>query len=69
MEWILPNVLPWRCDGGIAGKFLKAATSLMMKPVKWLKIKREIQICMFASGAKTLKELDMTRIIEIKGEQ
>ena len=56
--------------GGIAGKFLKAAAVSYDETTQMAReIKREIQICMFASGAKTLKELDMTKIIEIKGEQ
>lgn len=56
--------------GGLAGRFLKAA-SISLDEVNRLvwEIAREIRICMFATGAKTLKELDQSKLIQIKGEK
>ena len=53
--------------GGMAGRFLKAsAVSLEETHLNVHEVIREIKICMFASGAKTLKELDLSRLIQIK---
>ena len=56
--------------GGMAGWFLKAANVSLDSAYQTVQeIVQELQICMFAVGAKTLKELDQNRIIRITGEQ
>jgi isopentenyl-diphosphate delta-isomerase len=49
--------------GGMAGQFLKAASASSDKAVEMIKLtKRQIQVAMFASGAKTLKGLEISKL-------
>ena len=48
--------------GGMAGQFLKAASVSTEQAVEMLKLtKKQIEVTMFACGAKELKELDASR--------
>jgi isopentenyl diphosphate isomerase/L-lactate dehydrogenase-like FMN-dependent dehydrogenase len=49
--------------GGMAGQFLKAASASSDKAVEMIKLtKRQIQVAMFASGVKTLKGLEISKL-------
>ncbi|MFO7624902.1 MAG: type 2 isopentenyl-diphosphate Delta-isomerase [Anaerolineales bacterium] len=53
--------------GGMAGLFLKAAVKSPQATVQTIQeIKREIQVCMFATGAADLEALKSTAMIETK---
>ncbi len=51
--------------GGMAGQFLKAAAISTNKVIETIKLtKRQIEVAMFASGSKSLTELDMSKLTE-----
>lgn len=53
--------------GGMAGPFLKAAAKSLETTLQTIaEIQREIQVCMFGTGAGDLEQLRMTRLIERK---
>lgn len=55
--------------GGMAGPFLKAAARSLEDTIQTIvEIKREIQVCMFAVGARNLDELAGTPMVEISGK-
>jgi isopentenyl-diphosphate Delta-isomerase len=52
--------------GGMAGPFLKAAAVSRTETISMIaEIKREIQVCMFAAGAGSIKALQQTPMIEM----
>lgn len=52
--------------GGMASPFLKAASISVAATIETIaEIQREIQVCMFASGAANLEQLDQSRLIRI----
>ena len=51
--------------GGMAGQFLKAAAVSSEKVVETMKLtKRQIEVTMFSTGAKDMRELEMRKFIE-----
>ncbi len=53
------------CLGGMAGPFLKAATQSLEDTIQTIyEIQREIQVAMFAVGAKSIAELGTTPLIK-----
>ena len=52
--------------GGMAGQFLKAATVSIEKAVEMMKLtKRQIEVTMFAAGAKVLEELKKDKLVVV----
>jgi len=52
--------------GGIAGPFLKAATQSLDTAIQAVdEVKQQLKIAMFAAGARNLKALSKTKIIEV----
>jgi len=50
--------------GGMAGQFLKAAAVSTEKAVEMMKLtKRQIEVTMFAAGAKEIRELEIRRLV------
>jgi isopentenyl-diphosphate delta-isomerase len=63
---IAKSVALGACLGGMAGLFLKAAVRSLEDTIQTIEeIRREIQICMFAAGAKDLAALQQTPLIQI----
>jgi isopentenyl-diphosphate delta-isomerase len=53
--------------GGMAGQFLKAAAVSTEKVVEMMKLtKKQIEVTMFACGAKEIRELEIERLVENK---
>jgi isopentenyl-diphosphate delta-isomerase len=51
--------------GGIAGPFLKAATQSMDETIKLINLfKKEISICLFATGSATLDQLRQAKLVK-----
>jgi len=53
---------------GMAGRFLKAAAISLDETLMTIReIQRELQVCMFATGAANLEQLDERKLIQFKG--
>jgi isopentenyl-diphosphate Delta-isomerase len=53
--------------GGMAGPFLKAASQSLDETIQRIwEVAREIQVCMFAAGAKDLQALQQEKLVEIR---
>ncbi|NLG96403.1 MAG: type 2 isopentenyl-diphosphate Delta-isomerase [Chloroflexi bacterium] len=51
--------------GGMAGPFLKAAARSLDETIQTIaEVRRELQICMFASGARNLDQLQQTSLVK-----
>jgi isopentenyl-diphosphate delta-isomerase len=52
--------------GGMAGPFLKAAATSTKSAVQMMKLtKRQIEVTMFASGAKEMRDLEMGKLVKV----
>ena len=51
--------------GGMASPFLKAASQSVEKTIQTIQeVRREIQICLFAAGIGSLKQIDSTVLVK-----